>query len=221
MSCFERAGTMTRILSALIVPALLLSACGEPANLGAAPKVASTPAATPVDPSTTKTFEEIIATFDAGTQHLVWVLPPGVVANGPYSATVVVQADGQTEFEMTIPLMGEKPAAGSHHEYPAEAEVLRLSTDATYPQRLEEIRGVMKGVTDRLGPGHGELIITSDFKTQIADAYRETYCTKRELPPTAIYLEHGTPSTLQKLPIGGGEAVIQSILLASCAAPPT
>lgn len=212
---------MIRILSGLIVPVLLLTACSDPAKTEAAPEVAAAPATTPADPEAAETFEDVIATFDAATQHLVWVLPAGVVANGPYTASVTITADGKPEYETVIPLIGEKPAAGSRAEYPADAEILRLSTDASYPQRLEEIRGVMKGITDRLGPGHGELTITSDFKTQIADAYRDEYCLKRNLPPTVIYLEQGTPSTLQKLPIGGAEAVIQSTLLASCLAPPT
>ena len=211
---------MIRILSALILPALLLSACNDPAKTDAAPEVAAAPSA-PAEPATVKTFEEVVASFDAATQHLVWVLPPGIVADGPYGAHVTVRADGKTELDTVIPLTGEKPAGGSRPEYPADAEILRLSTDTSYPQRLEEIRGVMKGITEKLGPGHGELIITSDFKTQIADAYREEYCVNRKLPPTAIYLEQGTPSTLQKLPIGGGEAVLQSTILASCAAPPT
>ncbi len=212
---------MTRIFSALVAPALLLAACGDPAKTDAAPETAAASATAPAATESDKTFEEVIATFDAATQHLVWVLPPGVVASGPYTASVTVNADSKTEYQTVIPLTGEKPAAGSRPEYPADAEVLRLSTDASYPQRLEEIRGVMKGITDRLGPGHGELIITSDFKTQIADAYRQKYCVDRNLPPTAIYLEQGTPATLQKLPIGGGESVIQSTLLASCIAPPT
>lgn len=211
-----------RLASAVIVPAFLLVGCGDPAKPDAATDAATAPAAeAPAEPQSQKTFEEVIATFDASTQHLVWVLPPGIVASGPYSVSVTVNADGKTEFSTVIPLTGEKPAAGSRPEYPADAEVLRLSTDASYPQRLEEIRGVMKGITDRLGPGHGELVITSDFKTTIADAYRESYCIKRELPSTVIYLDQGTPSTLQKLPIGGGESVIQSTLLASCIAPPT
>lgn len=212
---------MIRILSALIVPAFLLAGCGDPAKTDATPAIASAPAATPAEPPSPLTFEDVIAKFDAATQHLVWVLPPGVVASGPYGARIVVNADAKTEYETVIPLTGEKPAAGSRPEYPAGSEVLRLSTDASYPQRLEEIRAAMKSITDKLGPGHGELIITSDFKMQIADNYREEYCTNRKLPPTTIYLEQGTPSTLQKLPTDGGEAVLQSTILASCAAPPT
>jgi len=212
---------MIRILSALIVPAFLLAACGDPAKSPASPE--STPAATvtPAEPPSAQSFEDVIATFDAATQHLIWVLPPGVVANGPYSARVIVNADGKTEFETVIPLTGDKPSAGSRPEYPANAEVLRLSTDTSYPQRLEEIRGAMKSITDRLGPGHGELIITTDFRPQIADAQREEYCANRKLPPTTIYLEQGLPATLQKLPIGDAEAIVQSTILASCAVPPT
>lgn len=211
---------MIRKLSAFIVPALLLAACGDPAKTEAAPETAVAPSAeAPAAEPPATTFEDVVANFDATRQHLVWVLPPGVIANGPFGARVVVKADGVTELDTVIPLTAEKPAAGSRPEYPAGAEVLRLSTDATYPQRLEEIRGVMDGITSRLGPGHGELAITSDFKTQIADDFREEYCVSRKIPPIAIYLEQGDPSTLQKLPLGGGEAILQSTILNSCGSP--
>lgn len=212
---------MIRILSAAIVPALLLAGCGDPPKTEAAPAVAEAPAATLTAPPTDQTFEDVVANFDGTKQHLVWVLPPGVIANGPFGARVIVKADGAAELDTVIPLTAEKPAAGSRPEYPAGAEVLRLSTDASYPQRLEEIRNVMSGITERLGPGHGELMITNDFKTQIADAFREAYCVQRKLPPIAIYLEQGEPSTLQQLPLGGGEDILQSAILAACGAPPT
>ncbi len=212
---------MIRIVSAAIVPVLLLAACGDPAKTDAKPEIAVTPEAeTAAAPAATLAFEDVVANFDATKQHLVWVLPPGVSANGPFSAHVTVKADGATELDTVIPLTAEKPAAGSRPEYPAGAEVLRLSTDETYPKRLEEIRGVVDGITSKLGPGHGELTITSDFGTTIADAYREEYCVTRKLPPVSIYLEQGEPATLQPLPIGGAESILQSAILGSCAAPP-
>jgi len=208
---------MIRIISAAIASALLLAACGDRAK----PEVAITPETKPAAaPSAELTFEDVIATFDATKQHLVWVLPPGVSANGPFGAHVTVKADGTTELDTVIPLTAEKPAAGSRPEYPAGAEVLRLSTDESYLQRLEEIRGVMTAITSKLGPGHGELIVTSDIGTKIADTHREEYCVTQKLPPVAIYLEQGEPSRLQKLPIGGAEAILQSAILGSCAAPP-
>lgn len=210
---------MIRIVSAAIVPVLLLAACGDPAKTDAKPEVAVTPEAAAA-PVAELAFEDVVANFDATKQHLVWVLPPGVTANGPYGAHVTVKADGATELDTVIPLTAEKPAAGSRPEYPAGAEVLRLSTDESYPKRLEEIRGVVDGITAKLGPGHGELIITSDFGTTIADTHREEYCVSQKLPPVAIYLEQGEPATLQKLPIGGAEAILQSAILGSCAAAP-
>lgn len=210
---------MIRMLSAFIVPALLLAGCGDPAKTEPAPEAATPPPATLALPQS-QTLEDVVANFDATKQHLIWVLPPGVIANGPFGARVIVKADGATELDTVIPLTAEKPAAGSRPEYPAGAEVLRLSTEASYPQRLEEIRGVITGITEKLGPGHGELIITNDFKTQIADAYRDEYCVKRQLPPIAIYLEQGEPSTLQQLPLGGGEAILHSAILAGCDTPP-
>ena len=78
----------------------------------------------------------------------------------------------------------------------------------------------MTAITSKLGPGHGELIVTSDIGTKIADTHREEYCVTQKLPPVAIYLEQGEPSTLQKLPIGGAEAILQSAILGSCAGPP-
>ena len=78
----------------------------------------------------------------------------------------------------------------------------------------------MDGITAKLGPGHGELIITSNFKTEIDDSVRQQYCVERKLPPIAVYLEQGEPSTLRKLPMGGGESILQSTILAGCAATP-
>lgn len=213
---------MIRIASAAIVSLSLLAACNDPPKTEPAPEATAPPvAAAPVAPPAVATFEDVVANFDATKQHLVWVLPPGVIAKGPFGAHVIVKADGATELDATIPLTAEKPAAGSRPEYPAGAEVLRLSTDASYPQRLKEIQGVVDGIKARLGPGHGELSIVSDFKTEIAAAYREEYCVKQNIPPISIYLEQGEPAVLQQLPIGGGEAILRSTLLASCAASPS
>ena len=118
---------MIRIVSAAIASALLLAACGDPAKTDAKPEVAITPETeTAAAPSAELTFEDVIASFDATKQHLVWVLPPGVSANGPFGAHVTVKADGATELDTVIPRTAEKPAAGSRPEYPAGAEVLRL-----------------------------------------------------------------------------------------------
>lgn len=208
---------MIKATFAGIAAIFLIVGCDNPSKPVEAPVAESTPASALPDDLT---FEEAVAKFDAATQHLVWVLPPGVIANGPFSAQVVLKADGATELDTTIPLTAEKVAAGSRPEYPAGAEVLRLSTDASYPKRLEEIRGVMDGITSRLGPGHGELAVTSDFKTEIAAAFRQDYCVDHKLPPISVYLEQGEPSTLRKLPIGGGESILQSAILAGCATAP-
>ena len=210
---------MTKAMFAGIAALCLLAACdnAKPALTPVAePALAATPA-----PPTELTLEEAVANFDAATQHLVWVLPPGVIAKGPFIAQIVIKADGAVALDTTIPLTGDKPAAGSRPEYPAGSEVLRLSTDASYPEHLKEIRGVMEGITSKLGPGHGELSITSDFKTEIADAFRTQYCAEGKVPPTATYLEQGEPSTLLKLPISGAEGILQSIILAGCTTSPT
>lgn len=215
---------MTRTLFAGIAVVSLLVACdnAKPSETPVAetPVAETAPATTTAAPPSDLTFEDAVAKFDATTQHLVWVLPPGVIAKGPFNAQVVLKADGVTALDTTIPLTAEKPAAGSRPEYPAGAEVLRLSTDATYPERLKEIQGVMDGIKSKLGPGHGELNISSDFKTEIADNVRQEYCVEKKIPPIAIYLEQGNPSTLQKLPIGGGEGILQATILAACSAAP-
>ena len=211
---------MIRIASATIVSLSLLAACNDPPKTDETMSAAAPVAEAPAARAAVTTFEDVVANFDAAKQHLVWVLPPGVVAQGPFGAQVVVKADGVTELDTTIPLTAEKPAAGSRAEYPTGAEVLRLSTDSSYPQRLKDIQGVVEGIKARLGPGHGELSIASDFQTEIADAYREEYCVKQNIPPISIYLEQGEPAVLQQLPIGGGEAILRATLLASCQAPP-
>ncbi|MDP3495248.1 MAG: hypothetical protein Q8R82_19225 [Hyphomonadaceae bacterium] len=207
---------MTKAFFAGIAAIFLTAGCDNASKPAPEPVAETTPAPTLPDDLT---FEDAVANFDATTQHLVWVLPPGIAAKGPFGAQVIVKADGATEMDTTIPLNAEKPAAGSRPEYPVGAEVLRLSTDASYPQRLEEIRGVMDGITSRLGPGHGELIITTDFKTEIGDSFRQEYCVDGKLPPIAIYLEQGAPSTLRKLPIAGGESILRATILAGCAVP--
>ena len=203
-----------------IAAIFLIIGCDNASKTAVAPVVENAPAPAAPSAADVATFEEAVANFDAATQHLVWVLPPGIIASGPFSAEVVLKADGATELETTIPLAAEKPASGSRPEYPAGAEVLRLSTDATYPRSLQEIRSVMDGITAKLGPGHGELIITSNFTTEIDDSVRQQYCVERKLPPIAVYLEQGEPSTLRKLPMGGGESILQSTILAGCAATP-
>ncbi len=210
---------MMRAMFAGIVALSLLAACGDAQPVEQTPVAQTGPAPAQAPPSDL-TFEDAVAQFDAATQHLVWVLPPGVIANGPFTAKVVIKADGAIALDTTIPLSAEKPAAGSRPEYPAGAEVLRLSTDATYPERLKEIRGVIDGITSRLGPGHGELNISSDFKPEIAEGLRTQYCTEGRIPPIAIYLEQGDPAQLRKLPIGGAESILQSTILAACALTP-
>lgn len=211
---------MTRTLFAGVAAAYLLAACDQATPVAPVEPSAAPPPAATTAPSEL-TFEDAVATFDATTQHLVWVLPPGVIAQGPFTAQVVVKADGAVALDKTIPLTAEKPAAGSRPEYPAGSEVLRLSTDASYPEHLKEIRGVMEGITAKLGAGHGELAVSSDFKTEIAEDYRKQYCTEGMMPPAAIYLEQGDPARLQKLPIGGAADILQSTLLAACKLAPT
>jgi hypothetical protein len=200
-----------------IAAIFLIVGCDNASKPAIAPAVENAPAPAAPSEAEVATFEEAVANFDGATQHLVWVLPPGIIASGPFTARVVVKADDATELDTTIPLTSEKAAGGSRPEYPAGAEVLRLSTDASYPQRLEEIRGVVDGITSRLGPGHGELAITSDFKTEIDPTFHKEYCVDQKLPPVAIYLEQGEPSTLRKLPIGGAESILQATILAGCA----
>lgn len=211
---------MTRTTFAVVAAVFLFAACDKAQPVE--PPVAQTPPpSTAAQSPSDLTFEDAVAKFDAATQHLVWVLPPGVIAQGPFSAQVVIKADGAVALDKTIPLTAEKPAAGSRPEYPAGAEVLRLSTDATYPQHLKEIQDAMEGIKAKLGPGHGELNISSNFKTEIAEDFRKQYCTEQQIPPIAIYLEQGDPSTLQPLPIGGAEAILRSTILGACAAAST
>lgn len=208
---------MIRATFASIAAIFLIAGCDNPAKPAAEPVAENATAPAAPGAADDLTFEEAVANFDGATQHLVWVLPPGIITSGPFTARVVVKADDATELDTTIPLASEKAPGGSRPEYPAGAEVLRLSTDASYPARLEEIRGVMSGITSRLGPGHGELAITSNFKTEIDAAFHEEYCVNQKLPPISVYLEQGEPSTLRKLPIGGGESILQSTILAGCA----
>ena len=162
---------MTRTTFAVVAAVFLFAACDKAQPVE--PPVAQTPPpSTAAQSPSDLTFEDAVAKFDAATQHLVWVLPPGVIAQGPFSAQVVIKADGAVALDKTIPLTAEKPAAGSRPEYPAGAEVLRLSTDATYPQHLKEIQDAMEGIKAKLGPGHGELAaeVRGSGRTAVNDA---------------------------------------------------
>ncbi len=161
-------------------------------------------------------FAEVVGKFDYRSQHLVWVLPEGVSAQGPWTANVEIKRDGEKVYEQSIPLTATTLEAGGRPEYPAGAVVIQLSADETWPTRYQEILGVVEDIKAQFGPGHGEATFSSDIKPKIDAAHHQAYCVEQKLPLISIYLEQGDPPTLQSLDMGGAGDVFRSVILAAC-----
>lgn len=198
-----------------------LAACSPKAP---APEAVATPAAAPTpeilpgsEPGVSQSFADVVNKFDYKTQKLVWVLPAGITASGPFTAEIDIKRDGETVYKQSIPLGSEILPAGSRPEYTEGAQVIRLSADASWPSRYAEILGVVKDIRDKFGPGHGEATFASDIRPKIDDAHKQTYCTEGKLPAITIYLEQGEPAQLQPLDMGGGtDQVFRTAILGAC-----
>jgi hypothetical protein len=196
---------------AALAATLVIAACNKPAETPAAPVVETRVIATPdVLANVPESFEEAIAALDYKTQHVIWVLPPGIHASGPFVADVEIKHDGVKRYELEIPLTADFPASGSRPEFPAGAEILRLSADATWTSRLAEVKDVVDKLKAEHGPGGGELNISSNIKTEIGAEVRKAYCEDDKMPDIGIFLEQGEPAKLYPLSIGATAPILKA-----------
>lgn len=219
--------SVAALVLGVCLPVLGLTACSKTEET--APEAAATPAAEPTPApgaapeadsggaTGAPSFADVVNKFDYKTQKLVWVLPEGITASGPFTAEIDIKRDGETVYQQSIPLGSEMLKAGSRPEYPDGAQVIRLSADASWPSRYQEILGVVKDIRDKYGPGHGEATFASNLKPKIDPGHRQTYCVEGKLPAITLYLETGASGKLQPLDVGGGAGqVFRSAMLAAC-----
>lgn len=163
------------------------------------------------------TIANTLGTFDYKSQHLVFVLPPGITPKGPYSAEVTIKGDGKVEYEKSIALKADFPVPGSKPQYPRSARIVRLSADQTWPTHYAAITGAVDGVKTKYGPGKGELTVFADVKTEIDADWKDTYCTGDDsLPDIRVFLEKGEPAQLYRVDISGSEDILKTAMLSGC-----
>src|SRR5690349_3313124 len=120
---------MSRLAFVAII-GLLAAACGQKTEEAAAPASTGMPAATPAvaappaDAAAGPSFAEAVGKFDPASNHFIWVLPPGIHGEPPWTMNVTVKHKGEVKFESRIPLRPEIIAAGTYAEFPAGSEAI-------------------------------------------------------------------------------------------------
>jgi hypothetical protein len=204
---------MIRILFAGAA-AFALAACDKPAETPAAPAETAT-APAPLPPAA-GAYTDAIEQFNPATQRFVWVLPEGVHGKGPWEMDVTVKHRGEVKHETKIPLKAEIVPAGSRPEFPAGAETVRLSDDGSWSSSMVEVQKVIDGLIAQFGRGDGELLMESELKTTIDEAYRNTYCVERKKPVVNFYLEEG--DKLTRFDLGPLAPMFEASILRNCPA---
>lgn len=162
-----------------------------------------------------------LGAFDHTTQSLVWVLPPGVHAEGPFTASVTVAHNGQVKHESRLALASSRLEAGARPEFPAGSDVVQLSATDAWPIERDRIIATVEQLKAAHGPGGGELEISTDFKATIDESHRRKYCIEGEDLPIAMFIAEGQPTALMKVEMGDSEMILRrTILLGGCKAPP-
>lgn len=183
------------------------------------PPVGPPPPMGPASAAGGDSFAATIGAFDYQTQHLIWVLPPGIHAEGPFVAKVTVTHNGAVKHTSEIPLKATRLQAGSRSEFPAGSDVVRLSADDTWPAKRDQIKGIIDRLKSQHGADGGELEIVSEFKPKIEDAYRRQYCMQGDKIAIDLYLEDGQPGALKKLDLADSQSILQrAILTGGCTA---
>jgi hypothetical protein len=153
----------------------------------------------------------VLTTFDYKTQKLVWVLPPGIHAEGPFLAHVTITSNGKVTHESEFPLVAATEEAGLASSFPAGSNVVRLSMDDSWPAKRDKLMTLVNQLKGA-APGANELEIASDFKTKIDDNYRRQYCMQGDKIVVDLYVEEGQ-STLKKIDISGALPILQRTIL--------
>jgi len=168
---------------------------------GAAPSEDGTgaPAAAPAAAD----FSSVAANFDPDVQRFIWVLPPGVHGEGPWSMHAEVRHRGELKFETDLPLLAEKLAAGSRAEFPDGYEVLRLTGDGRWREQTAAMDAVILGLIEQYGRGDGEVAFFSRLNVQLDPAARQAYCTDGRNADIRVYVEQAGEPDLTPLTVGG------------------
>lgn len=203
----------------LIMDTGLIPASFGEAGSGAVPPP---PPGPPPPGSATDTVDvgATLGAFDHTTQSLVWVLPPGVHAEGPFIAAVTVAHNGEVKHETQLPLASARLDSGARPEFPAGSDVVQLSATDTWPVERDRIVATVEQLKAAHGPGGGELDIRTDFKAVIDETHRRKYCIEGEDLPISLFIAEGEPAALKKIELGDGEMILRrTILLGGCKAP--
>lgn len=156
----------------------------------------------------------VLNSFDYSKQHLVWVLPPGIHAEGPFVAHVSISQGDAVAYQADLPLTASKPE--SNAAFPAGSDVVRLSADENWIKQRDEIKSRVAAY--QAAKQHGEVEITSDFKTKIDENYRRQYCMQGNKIVVDLYLEDN--GQLHRVDIADAMSILQrTILTGGCKAP--
>lgn len=148
-------------------------------------------------------FSSVAANFDPDVQRFIWVLPPGVHGEGPWSMHAEVRHRGELKFETDLPLLAERLAAGSRPEFPDGYEVLRLTGDGRWREQTAAMDAVILGLIEQYGRGDGEVAFFSRLNVQLDPAARQAYCTDGRTADIRVYVEQAGEPDLTPLTAGG------------------
>src|SRR5262245_59894426 len=126
---------MIRVALAGAAALALMAACNKAPETPAAPTETATAPAPATDPAG-ETYMDAVQKFNPATQHFVWVLPEGVHGTGPWEMNVTVKHRGEVKHQARIPLKAEILSSGSRPEFPAGAEIVRLSDDGSWASSM-------------------------------------------------------------------------------------
>lgn len=159
-------------------------------------------------------FGEVIKGFSYKTDHVVWVLPPGIHAKGPFNADVSLKHGDDTVFHQTIPLTADFPTPGSKAQYPRSAEIVRLTADDTWPKHYADVMAAVGDAKTKFGGG--ELDITSSFTLNFDPEMKANYCMSGAMPDVRIFLEDAETPILKPLDLTQAAPIVAKAMFAGC-----
>jgi len=174
--------------------------------------------APPAPPSFAKeapmAFSDAIKAFSYKSEHIVWVLPPGMHAKGPFNADVTVKHGDDVVFHQSIPLVADYPAPGSKAQYPRSAEIVRLSADDSWPKEYSDILAAMADTKAKFGGG--AVNITSGFQLNFDPETKANFCSSGSMPDVRVFLEDANAPLLKPLDIAGAAPLLAQAMFTGC-----